>query len=106
MGVIDGFKLFPAALDAAAQASLVEAVMAAVRDAPLFQPVTPGGQAMSVRMTSLGERGWITDRRGYRYETAHPRTGRPWPPMPPALLVLWDRLTGCTARPDACLVNL
>ena len=104
--MIDGFKLFPGALDAQAQAKLVDAVFAAAAEAPLFRPVTPGGKPMSVQMTSLGERGWITDRTGYRYETTHPLTGRPWPPMPPALLDLWNRLSGAALSPDACLVNL
>ncbi len=104
--MIAGFQLFPAALDPAAQAELARAVLAAAEDAPFFSPVTPGGQAMSVHMTSLGERGWYSDRSGYRYETRHPVTGRPWPAMPPMLLPLWDRLTGGAPRPDACLVNL
>lgn len=103
--MIDGFKLFPAALDGPAQAALVEEVMAAAQDAPFFRPVTPGGQAMSVRMTSLGDRGWFTDRSGYRYLETHPQTGRPWPAMPQALLDLWRRYTGCAVPPDACLVN-
>lgn len=104
--VIDGFKLFPAALDAAAQATLVMQVLEAIGPAPLFQPVVPGGKRMSVQMTSLGERGWVSDLSGYRYETAHPLTGAPWPQMPQALIALWDRLTDGAPRPDACLVNL
>lgn len=102
----EGFQLFPAALDEAAQKDLRQAVLAATREAPLFAPVTPGGKPMSVRTTNLGPLGWITDARGYRYEPCHPGTGRPWPPMPPALLALWDRLTGARAPPDACLVNV
>ena len=103
--MIDGFKLFPAALDCESQAALVAEVMAAAQDAPFFRPVTPGGQPMSVRMTSLGQRGWFTDRAGYRYVETHPGTGRPWPVMPAVLGELWWRLTGCAAAPDACLVN-
>lgn len=102
----EGFKLFPAALDEAAQAALCQEVLTATREAPLFTPVTPGGKAMSVRMTNLGPLGWITDARGYRYEPAHPGTGRPWPPMPSALLQLWERLAAAPAPPDACLVNV
>lgn len=103
--MIDGFKFFPAALDPAAQAALAAEVMTVAREAPFFRPITPGGQAMSVRMTSFGERGWFTDRSGYRYVESHPQTGRPWPPIPPTLLALWARLTGCATPPDACLVN-
>jgi alkylated DNA repair protein (DNA oxidative demethylase) len=100
-----GFKLHPGALDGAAQAALATEVLAAADAAPLYRPVTPGGQPMSVRMTNLGPLGWITDARGYRYEPRHPVTGEPWPPIPETLIALWNRLTGAPAPPDACLVN-
>ena len=102
----DGFRLYPAALDAAAQAALVGEVLAALEFAPPYRPMTPSGKAMSVRMSNLGPLGWITDARGYRYEPLHPATGRPWPPIPPALLDLWNRLADAPGAPDACLVNL
>ena len=102
----EGFRLLPAALDEAAQKALCQEVLAATREAPLFTPVTPGGKAMSVRMTNLGPLGWITDGRGYRYEPRHPGTGLPWPPMPAILLQLWERLADAPAPPDACLVNV
>ena len=101
-----GFKLLPGALDAAAQAALAAEVLAAVADAPLYRPITPGGQSMSVRMTNFGPLGWITDATGYRYEPRHPGTGLPWPPIPAALLKLWDEVAGAAAPPDACLVNV
>jgi alkylated DNA repair protein (DNA oxidative demethylase) len=102
----DGFRLYPSALDTAAQRALLAEVEDAMAQAPPYRPVTPGGKPMSVRMTNLGPLGWITDARGYRYEATHPATGRPWPAIPQALLDLWDRLPGAPAPPDACLVNL
>ena len=57
-------------------------------------------------MCNLGPLGWVTDCQGYRYQPHHPDTGRPWPPMPAALLQLWDEVTGYPAPPEACLVNL
>ncbi len=102
----DGFRLFPAALDPTVQADLVREVVAALEDAPPYRPMTPGGKAMSVEMTNLGPLGWITDARGYRYEPAHPGTGRTWPPIPQTLLDLWRRLAHAEVPPDACLVNL
>ena len=101
-----GFRLLPGALDTAAQAALAAEVLGAVADAPLYRPVTPGGQAMSVRMTNLGPLGWITDASGYRYEPCHPETGRPWPAIPDVLLKLWEEVAGTSAPPDACLVNV
>ena len=101
-----GFKLLPGALDVAAQRALVDEVLSAAEDAPFYRPITPSGQAMSVRMTNLGPLGWVTDARGYRYAAGHPETGRPWPAIPGRLLRLWDEVTGATAPPDACLVNV
>jgi alkylated DNA repair protein (DNA oxidative demethylase) len=104
--IANGFQLYPARLDAGAQAELTAFVFAAARAAPFYRPVTPGGQAMSVEMINLGPLGWVTDARGYRYESRHPMTGAPWPPIPPRLLELWAEVAGLAPPPDACLVNL
>jgi alkylated DNA repair protein (DNA oxidative demethylase) len=102
----NGFRLFPGAIDAVAQSALVDEVLAAASAAPFYRPLTPSGKPMSVEQTSFGALGWITDARGYRYEPAHPLTGRPWPPMPASLLALWARHAGDAPAPDSCLVNL
>lgn len=99
-----GARVHPGWIDAAGQAALVGAVRAVARAAPLVAPVTPGGRRMSVRMTAAGRLGWITDRRGYRYSPVHP-DGRPWPPIPDAVLAVWRALSGCAAEPDCCLIN-
>jgi alkylated DNA repair protein (DNA oxidative demethylase) len=101
----NGFQLFTEAIDNETQARLVAEVMTAQVAAPFYRPVTPSGKPMSVEQTNLGPLGWVTDRQGYRYQAHHPLTGRPWPPMPPLLLALWDRFAGAAAPPDACLVN-
>jgi len=103
---LDGFRLLPGCLDAAAQGALAAEVLALAAEAPPYRPLTPGGKPMSVTMTNLGPLGWVTDARGYRYEPRHPLTGRPWPPIPEALLDLWARLADPDTPPDACLVNL
>ena len=77
--------------------------------APFRHLVTPGGYSMSVAMTNCGRVGWVSDRRGYRYDPIDPDTGKPWPEMPPGFLDLARR----AAReggfpdydPDACLIN-
>jgi alkylated DNA repair protein (DNA oxidative demethylase) len=81
-------------------------VMAALEEAPLYSPVTPGGKPFSVRMSNLGPLGWVSDRSGYRYQPTHPVTGRPWPPIPPSILEVWRAHAGVEADPDACLINL
>lgn len=85
----------------------VKAILAA---APFRHLVTPGGQRMSVAMTNCGMYGWVSDRRGYRYDALDPVTGQPWPPMPDAFLAL-ARLAAAHAgypdfTPHACLINL
>jgi alkylated DNA repair protein (DNA oxidative demethylase) len=104
--VIDGFELHPAALDRLAQDALARAVMDLSQGAPFHSPLVPGGRRMSVAVTGAGALSWTSDAAGYRYTPAHPLTGRPWPPMPDALLDLWRRFAPQAPEPDACLVNL
>jgi DNA oxidative demethylase len=101
-----GFNLLPAHLDPAAQRALADEILALAREAPFYRPVTPGGKPMSVQMTACGPLGWVSDAAGYRYETRHPLTGRPWPPMPAALIALWAELCDRQTPPDAGLINL
>jgi DNA oxidative demethylase len=76
---------------------------------PLRRMVTPGGFEMSVEMTNCGTLGWITDKSGYRYESADPLTGSNWPAMPTEFLKLaQEAATEGGFRdftPNACLVN-
>jgi len=91
-------------------AELVAAVDRITADAPFRNMVTPGGFRMSVGMTNCGRAGWVTDRKGYRYEPRDPITGNPWPPIPG----VFRRLAESAAlaggypgfAPDACLMNL
>lgn len=102
----EGFRILPGRLDRQAQEALVVAVRAAVAAAPLYRPQMPRtGRPFSVRMTNCGVLGWVSDRAGYRYQPNHPETGRPWPPIPVALLALWEELAGFPHPPEACLVN-
>jgi alkylated DNA repair protein (DNA oxidative demethylase) len=91
------------------ESELIEAVRVIVAQSPFRRMTTPGGHQMSVAMTNCGERGWITDHTGYRYDPIDPRTGAPWPEMPPVLrdLALRAAEQGGFAgfSPDACLVN-
>jgi alkylated DNA repair protein (DNA oxidative demethylase) len=102
---LPGFRLLPGRLDEAWQTRLTDEVTALAAQAPPYRPVTPGGKAMSVAMTNLGDLGWITDAAGYRYQPAHPVTGRPWPPIPSLLTELWAELCDPVVAPDCCLVN-
>jgi len=89
--------------------TLPELLRELVREAPLRHMLTLGGQRMSVAMSNCGNAGWISDRRGYRYETHDPTTGRPWPAMPAVLRELARDMAARAGYdgfdPDACLIN-
>jgi alkylated DNA repair protein (DNA oxidative demethylase) len=100
--VLRGFAL-------ARAAALAEGLAVVIDAAPMRHLVTPGGFRMSVAMTNCGTLGWVSDRRGYRYDPVDPDSGRPWPAMPEAFRSL---VRDAAARagyagfaPDACLVN-
>lgn len=101
---VGGIDVHQGLLSPVQQAALVEEVRAVVRAAPLFQPETRRGTKMSVRMTSAGEYGWISDRRGYRYEGQHP-SGVAWPTIPPIALEIWREVAGVERAPQSCLIN-
>jgi DNA oxidative demethylase len=89
--------------------TLMDSLQRILRAAPFRHMVTPGGYRMSVAMTNCGQAGWITDRRGYRYDPVDPTTGRAWPPMPSSFRRV---AAGAAAQagfdgfqPDACLIN-
>jgi alkylated DNA repair protein (DNA oxidative demethylase) len=76
---------------------------------PFRNMITPGGFRMSVAMTNCGRAGWITDRKGYRYEPVDPLTGRQWPAIPTIFRDLAERAAAAAGyshfEPDACLMN-
>jgi DNA oxidative demethylase len=104
--VPEGFRLLPAYLSPALQVELMAAVFAAAEQAPFRHQTTRGGKAMSVATTAMGPLGWTSDARGYRYEPAHDRTGRPFPAIPAAVARLWAELADPHVPADSCLVNL
>ena len=69
-------------------AALMASLHTIITQAPLRQMLTRGGFRMSVAMSNCGGVGWISDRRGYRYDAIDPQTGRPWPAMPAAFTAL------------------
>jgi alkylated DNA repair protein (DNA oxidative demethylase) len=103
---LNGLRCYPGYFGRAAQEALVVALHKVLDSAPLYTARMPkSGRPMSVRMSNCGPLGWFSDERGYRYEPAHPGTGRPWPTMPEALLALWNHLADYPHEPEACLIN-
>jgi alkylated DNA repair protein (DNA oxidative demethylase) len=91
------------------ETDLIAALRDIVAQAPFRHMVTPGGHSMSVAMTNCGSKGWVTDRRGYRYDGTDPETGKPWPAMPPSFRDLAGRAAAQAGfdgfAPEACLIN-
>jgi DNA oxidative demethylase len=90
-------------------AILIQEVERIAQTAPFRHLETPGGYKMSVAMTNCGPVGWVSDRRGYRYDPIDPSTGAPWPPMPDAFRDVALRAAAQGGfpdyAPDACLIN-
>src|SRR3954462_14022511 len=90
------------------QLELMEACRDVVRQAPLFQKTMPTGANFRYLCTSAGRYGWMSDRKGYRYEENHPLTQTAFPPMPENI----ERIAVETAaqyelalRPESALIN-
>lgn len=88
---------------------LLQAIEQIFTHAPPRQLQTPGGKMMSATMTNCGDLGWVSDRKGYRYESKDPLSGKTWPPMPSII----QHIATAAAReagypdfcPDAALIN-
>jgi DNA oxidative demethylase len=100
--------LLPGAASAAAGV-LLTALGPVIAAAPWRHMTTPGGARMSVAMTNCGQVGWVSDRRGYRYDPIDPDSGLAWPRMPDALRSVATQAAATAGfdgfEPDACLVN-
>ncbi len=104
----EGAVLFRARI-ASQAGEIVETLREITAISPFRHLVTPGGHRMSVSMTSCGELGWMSDRKGYRYTAKDPRTGQPWPAIPKLFSELASDAAAAAGfpdyHPDACLIN-
>jgi DNA oxidative demethylase len=89
--------------------TILQAIDLVAATAPFRHMVTRGGFTMSVAMTNCGKAGWITDRRGYRYDSVDPETNKLWPAMPEVFSSVAMRAAEAGGfskfEPDACLIN-
>ena len=84
-----------------------------IAKSPLRHMVTPGGFTMSVAMTNCGKLGWVSDKKGYRYDALNPNAGsdiaEPWQVMPMSFMQLATQAAALAGYanfvPDACLIN-
>jgi alkylated DNA repair protein (DNA oxidative demethylase) len=88
---------------------LLDGILRIAERSPFRRMTTPSGCRMSVAMTNCGDVGWVTDRKGYRYDSIDPETALPWPAMPAAFMELAQnsaRQAGFPHfEPDCCLIN-
>ena len=88
---------------------LLRCIEEVAKQVPFRHMQTPGGHTMSVAMTCCGGWGWVTDRRGYRYQHQDPESGVAWPAMPEvfkALAMDAAKAAGYAGfEPDSCLIN-
>ena len=104
--VLEGVTLLAGFADAT---SLLQALPSIEAVAPFRNMVTPGGKPIGVAVTNCGTVGWVSDRRGYRYQRHDPESGALWPAMP----VSWQSAASEAARiagfedftANACLIN-
>lgn len=90
-------------------ALLAPPLVALAEVAPFRFMTTRRGAQLAAAMMSCGACGWVSDRRGYRYESRDPETGCPWPAMPPEFQALAAKTAAEAGfggfAPDTCLVN-
>jgi DNA oxidative demethylase len=101
-----GLRVYPGHLDREQQVALLAALDGVLAAAPLYVPRMPkSGRPFTVRMSNCGQLGWVSDEKGYRYQPTHPESGLPWPPIPAALVAIWDAVALYPHAPEACLIN-
>jgi len=104
--ICPGMSLLASFAETTQTLAAIESVLAV---SPLRQMQTARGFYMSVKTSSCGEWGWISDRKGYRYVNTDPITENPWPAMPKFLFDLARKAAEQAGYsdfyPDTCLIN-
>ncbi|WP_297369306.1 DNA oxidative demethylase AlkB [Acidocella sp.] len=89
--------------------AVIALIGAIAAQAPFRTMLTPGGGRLSAAMTNCGQAGWVSDRRGYRYERTDPLSRQPWPAMPGLFQTLAQNAAHQAGfpgfTPDVCLIN-
>lgn len=97
-------------LDITTQIEILEACRNVIAQAPLFQKTMPTGKhaKFNYLCTSAGGYGWISDRKGYRYEEHHPTTKKAFPLIPDIITRLSIEVVeklGHMINPQTALIN-
>ncbi len=95
-------------LDVVTQNQILSECREIVTKAPLFQKTMPTGAKFKYLCTSAGDYGWLSDRKGYRYEKLHPTTQSHFPPIPDIIRRISIEVAeqvGMTIEPQSTLIN-
>jgi len=88
---------------------IFDIVKYAEKQTPFRHMVTPGGKKINVAGISMGDAGWYSDRRGYRYEKTDPLNGKPWPEIPDSISKIVsnaaDKAGFKNFVADSCFIN-
>lgn len=96
-----GLYYFKQALNQSEIKVILNDVKSSIVEAPLYIPTMPdSGNNLSVKMSNMGEYGWISDKYGYRYQKTHPVTSKSWPKISDNLLGLWHKFTENLEKPQ------
>jgi DNA oxidative demethylase len=109
MVTIDVGAVLQGALALPLEHELIAAIGSVTRVAPFRHMLTRRGGTLSVAMSNCGELGWLSDRRGYRYDPLDPESGQHWQKLPPVFADLARRAAQNAGfadfAPDVCLIN-
>lgn len=104
--IADGIFLFQNYVD---EILFFDQVNKVKEEIPFRNMITPGGKKINVAGTSMGQCGWYSDRRGYRYEMSDPISRKPWPEIPDQISNI---ITAVAAKAgfnnfiaDSCFIN-
>lgn len=102
----NGFHHYKAWFSQADQEALLAEIANVLSKAPLYTPTMPNsGKPFSVQESNCGPLGWVSDKKGYRYQEHHPVTNNQWPSIPARLIALWQQVSQDEYLPEACLIN-
>lgn len=91
------------------QIKLLDICRDIIKQAPLFQKTMPRwGTNFNYLCTSAGQYGWVSDKKGFRYEDKHPTTKKAFPKMPQLIhdiAVEAANHCGYSLRPESALIN-
>lgn len=106
MQIKEGLNYFPDYLKKPLINDIICNLRNLAKESPFFIPKMPKtNKSFSVKITNMGNVGWVSDKEGYRYQDFHPITKKSWSKIPSNITNIWQELINANTKPDCCLVN-